>query len=68
VGRGEGCDIGLFGDSDIEKLHARIVLRASNAEARLARLIELRRLARQGLGSPEERTELERLEGEQANA
>jgi hypothetical protein len=27
VGRGEGCDIGLFGDSDIEKLHARIVLR-----------------------------------------
>ena len=27
VGRAEGCDIGLFGDSEVEKLHARIVLR-----------------------------------------
>jgi len=26
VGRGESCDIGLFGDSSVERLHARIVL------------------------------------------
>jgi hypothetical protein len=25
VGRGEGCDVGLFGDPQVEKLHARIV-------------------------------------------
>jgi hypothetical protein len=24
IGRGEGCDIGLFGDAEVEKLHARI--------------------------------------------
>jgi hypothetical protein len=27
VGRAESCDIGLFGDNGIEKMHARIVLR-----------------------------------------
>jgi hypothetical protein len=27
VGRAESCDIGLFGDSNIEKMHARIVLK-----------------------------------------
>ncbi len=26
IGRGEGCDIALFGDAEVEKLHARIVL------------------------------------------
>jgi hypothetical protein len=26
IGRAEGCDLGLFGDNTIEKLHARIVL------------------------------------------
>jgi hypothetical protein len=25
IGRGEGCDVGLFGDRTVEKLHARIV-------------------------------------------
>jgi hypothetical protein len=25
IGRGEGCDIGLFGDAGVEKLHARII-------------------------------------------
>ena len=25
MGRGEGCDLGLFGDMECEKLHARIV-------------------------------------------
>jgi hypothetical protein len=25
IGRGEQCDIGLFGDAEVEKLHARIV-------------------------------------------
>ena len=27
IGRAEGCDLGLFGDNTIEKLHARIVLK-----------------------------------------
>jgi hypothetical protein len=27
IGRGEGCDIALFGDSEVEKQHARILLR-----------------------------------------
>jgi len=27
IGRAEACDIGLFGDSTIERLHARIVRR-----------------------------------------
>jgi hypothetical protein len=27
IGRAEGCDVGLFGDNAIEKLHARIVLK-----------------------------------------
>src|SRR5262249_17899767 len=27
IGRAEGCDVGLFGDNQIEKLHARIVHR-----------------------------------------
>jgi hypothetical protein len=27
IGRGEGCDLGLFGDSLVEKLHAKILLR-----------------------------------------
>jgi hypothetical protein len=27
IGRGEGCDIGLFGDSAVEKLHARLLHR-----------------------------------------
>ena len=26
IGRGEACDVGLFGDAEIDKLHARIVL------------------------------------------
>jgi hypothetical protein len=26
IGRGEGCDVGLFGDSKVEKVHARIKL------------------------------------------
>jgi len=26
IGRGEGCDLGLFGDMECEKMHARIVL------------------------------------------
>ncbi len=29
IGRGEGCDIGLFGDSAVEKLHARLVHRGN---------------------------------------
>jgi hypothetical protein len=29
IGRAEGCDLGLFGDSAVEKLHARIVLKNS---------------------------------------
>ena len=28
VGRGESCDIGLFGDPNVERVHARIVLQA----------------------------------------
>jgi Inner membrane component of T3SS, cytoplasmic domain len=27
IGRGEGCDVGLFGDSAVEKLHARLLHR-----------------------------------------
>jgi hypothetical protein len=27
IGRGEGCDLGLFGDREVEKLHARILLK-----------------------------------------
>ena len=27
IGRGEGCDVALFGDPDVERQHARIVLR-----------------------------------------
>ena len=27
VGRAESCDIGLFGDNKVEKMHARIVLK-----------------------------------------
>jgi hypothetical protein len=26
IGRGEGCDLGLFGDSNVQRLHARILL------------------------------------------
>jgi hypothetical protein len=29
VGKGEACDIGLFGDSQLDKLHARIVLKGN---------------------------------------
>jgi hypothetical protein len=27
IGRAEGCDVGLFGDKDVERLHARILLK-----------------------------------------
>jgi len=27
IGRAEGCDLGLFGDNAIERLHARILLK-----------------------------------------
>jgi hypothetical protein len=29
IGRGEACDIGLFGDSSVEKLHARLIHRGN---------------------------------------
>ena len=30
IGRGEGCDIGLFGDNAVERLHARILKKGNN--------------------------------------
>jgi len=46
--------------------HAAQLTRATTAEKRLARLIELGRRARRGIASADELAELERLEGEQA--